>query len=432
MIETFSVQNYRSIKHEQTISFLANNKIQGGSNEYLLSNISDSVKLLKFCVLYGYNASGKTNLLLALDFLRSLVVNGNTNIDVGTGFVPFVLDEHTKQAPGTFILKFYLNKVRYTYQVVVGTERILLEELSFQPMGRKALIFSRTYNENERISTFEFGTRCDLTTKEKGILDGNTIDTITTLFAYQKSNIHSDAIEGVVEYFKKTVMSIITPSHSLRRWAKNRVIEDPKREQFFIDFLQKADFQIGDLEISKETILLSTEMLADLKTKGAPDSVIKQLQSERELELTDLLFLHETSNGNHYIPFEEESQGTLRYFGLGSVIHELVVDGGVAPIDELEASLHPDLVAFLLQMFLMNTSESQIIATTHNQGIMELDYMRSDMIWLCEKDEEGASKYYSVQEFGLHKKINIANAYRTGKLGAKPYLGSAIFEDLSQ
>ena len=432
MIETFSVQNYRSIKHEQTISFLANNKIQGGSNEYLLSNISDSVKLLKFCVLYGYNASGKTNLLLALDFLRSLVVNGNTNIDVGTGFVPFVLDEHTKQAPGTFILKFYLNKVRYTYQVVVGTERILLEELSFQPMGRKALIFSRTYNENERISTFEFGTRCDLTTKEKGILDGNTIDTITTLFAYQKSNIHSDAIEGVVEYFKKTVMSIITPSHSLRRWAKNRVIEDPKRKQFFIDFLQKTDFQIGDLEISKETILLSTEMLADLKTKGAPDSVIKQLQSERELELTDLLFLHETSNGNHYIPFEEESQGTLRYFGLGSVIHELVVDGGVAPIDELEASLHPDLVAFLLQMFLLNTSESQIIATTHNQGIMELDYMRSDMIWLCEKDEEGASKYYSVQEFGLHKKINIANAYRTGKLGAKPYLGSAIFEDLSQ
>jgi len=432
MIETFSVQNYRSIKHEQIISFVANNKIQGGSDKYLLSNISDSVKLLKFCVLYGYNASGKTNLLLALDFLRSLVVNGNTDIDVGTGFVPFVLDEHTKQAPGTFMLKFYLNKVRYTYQVVVGTERILFEELSFQPMGRKALIFSRTYNESERISTFEFGTRCDLTTKEKGILDGNTIDTITTLFAYQKSNIHSDAIEDVVEYFKKTLMPIITPSHSLRRWAKNRVIEDPKRKQFFIDFLQKTDFQIGDLEISKETILISTEMLADLKTKGAPDSVVKQLQSERELELTDLLFLHETSNGNHYIPFEEESQGTLRYVGLGSVIHELVIDGGVAPIDELEASLHPDLVSFLLQMFLMNTSESQIIATTHNQGIMELDYMRSDMIWLCEKDEEGASKYYSVQEFGLHKKINIANAYRAGKLGAKPYLGSAIFEDLSQ
>ena len=82
-------------------------------------------------------------------------------------------------------------------------------------------------------------------------------------------------------------------------------------------------------------------------------------------------------------------------------------------------------------MFLMNTGESQIIATTHNQGIMELDYMRSDMIWLCEKDEEGASQYYSVQEFGLHKKLNIANAYRLGKLGAKPYLGSAIFEDLT-
>ena len=431
MIETFSVQNFRSINHEQTLSFVANNKIHGGLDKYLLTKMNESTNLLKFCVLYGYNASGKTNLLLALDYVRTLVVNGNKNIDAGTGFVPFVLDERTKQAPGTFTLKFYINKVRYTYQVVVGTERIFFEELSFQPMGRKALIFSRTYNENERISTFEFGTRCDLTAKEKGILSGNTIDTITTLFAYQKSNIHSEAIEVVIKYFKNTLMPIITPSHSLRRWAKNRVIEDPKRKQFFIDFLQKADFQIGDLEISKETIPLSTEMLADLKAKGAPETFVKKLQSEREFELTDLLFLHETSNGNHYIPFEEESQGTLRYFGLGSVIHELVFDGGVAPIDELEASLHPDLVAFLLQMFLMNTGESQIIATTHNQGIMELDYMRSDMIWLCEKDEEGASQYYSVQEFGLHKKLNIANAYRLGKLGAKPYLGSAIFEDLT-
>ena len=134
----------------------------------------------------------------------------------------------------------------------------------------------------------------------------------------------------------------------------------------------------------------------------------------------------------HRIQFDEESRGTLRYVGLGGVVHELIRNRGIVPIDELEASLHPDLVAFLIQMFLMNTIESQIIATAQNQSIMELAYMRSDMVWLCEKDEEGASQYYSVQEFGLHKKINIANAYRAGKLGAKPYLGSAVMGKVTQ
>ena len=76
MIETFSVQNFRSIKHEQTMSFVANNKIHTGAEKYLLNKVSDTVSLLKFCVLYGYNASGKTNLLLALDYPRNLVVKG--------------------------------------------------------------------------------------------------------------------------------------------------------------------------------------------------------------------------------------------------------------------------------------------------------------------------------------------------------------------
>ena len=79
MIETFSVQNFRSINHEQTLSFVANNKIHGGSDKYLLTKMNESTNLLKFCVLYGYNASGKTNLLLALDYVRTLVVNGNKN-----------------------------------------------------------------------------------------------------------------------------------------------------------------------------------------------------------------------------------------------------------------------------------------------------------------------------------------------------------------
>jgi AAA15 family ATPase/GTPase len=103
------------------------------------------------------------------------------------------------------------------------------------------------------------------------------------------------------------------------------------------------------------------------------------------------------------------------------------VSSHVVAIDELESSLHPDLVSFFLQMFLLNANNSQLIVTTHAQYLMEQDYMRNDMVWFCEKQESGTSEYYSAQDFKLHKNNNLANFYRAGKLGAKPVLGSPLF-----
>ena len=142
----------------------------------------------------------------------------------------------------------------------------------------------------------------------------------------------------------------------------------------------------------------------------------------------DLYFTHETTQGAYKILAEDESQGTLRYIGLGGVLQELVSGSHVVAIDELESSLHPDLATFFLQMCLMNSKDSQIFATTHAQYMMELDYMRNDMVWFCEKDETGGSEYYSAQDFKLHKNNNLANFYRSGKLGAKPILGSPVLD----
>ena len=98
-------------------------------------------------------------------------------------------------------------------------------------------------------------------------------------------------------------------------------------------------------------------------------------------------------------------------------------------IDEIESSLHPDLVVFFLQMFLMNTKKSQLLATTHLQSVMDQDYVRNDMIWFCEKDKAGGSNYYCAQKFKQHKNVSAANSYRVGKYGAKPILGSPIIEE---
>ena len=426
MIKEFSVENYRSIKIKQTLSFLPNSKIHNGSDEYLLTRINSSVSLLKVCVLYGYNASGKSNMLHALDFVRNLVLSGPETKDEETGFTPFLLDPIAQAQPGTFSLIFYIEGIQYEYSVCLDSQRILWEVLRFTPEKRIATLFSRNYDTEKSVSKLNFGSKCTLSAKERTILNGNTLENSTTLFAYQKSNIHSPVLDTVISYFRKNLMPLITPNHRLREWSRNRLEADAKQKQFFVTFLAKADFQIADLEIRNGVIPIDETLLDKFAEQGAPKSLLEKLKNDNQLEVKELLFLHATTQGTYQISSEDESAGTMRYFGLGGVLQQLIGSSHVAAIDELESSLHPDLVSFFLQMFLLNANNSQLIVTTHAQYLMEQDYMRNDMVWFCEKQDSGTSEYYSAQDFKLHKNNNLANFYQAGKLGAKPVLGSPL------
>lgn len=432
MIQEFSVENFRSIKTKQTLSFRANNKIHTGSDEYLVTEINPNVRLLKLCVLYGYNASGKSNLLLALQFLRNLVVDGPSTKNEKTGFIPFLLDATTRNEPGTFSIVFYIDSVRYEYLICLDEKRIHREALRFTPGERIATLFSRTYDAENSISKLNIGQKCSLSAKDKVILDGNTLENSSTLFAYQKSNIHSPVLDAVIAFFKKTLMPSINPNVRLRNWSMDRFASNASQKQFLVSLMEKADFQISDLEVKNTIMPVDENLLKQFTEQGAPPSFLESLQKNNQLEIKELLFTHATQTGTYQIPAEDESDGTMRFFGLGGVLQLLVSSPHFVAIDELESSLHPDLVAFYLQMFLMNSHDSQLIVTTHAQYLMEQDYVRNDMVWFCEKQENGASEYYSAQEFNLHKNNNIANFYQAGKLGAKPVLGNPLLRRIDQ
>ena len=429
MIQEFTVKNYRSIKTKQTISFLANKKMNNGREDYLCTQVNDNTKLLKFSVLYGYNAAGKSNILLAMDFLRDLILFGPDTKNEETGFVPFALDNESINKSGEFSLIFFIEGIKYEYSVTLDKKRIHFESLDYTPLNRKAKLFSRTFDDEKKISKIVIGAGCKLLSKDKLILNGNTLENSTVLYSYQRSNIHSSVLDKVVSYFKNTLLPIITPSSLLINWSMNKLVKDNTQKDFYVKLLGKADFQISDLEIKEDKIEVTDEMLATLQEQGLPSSLIKSMEDKKTVETKELLFSHSTKNGTHKISQEEESKGTQRYFSLGGVLKELINSSKVIAIDEIEASLHPDLVAFFLQMFLMNTQNSQLLVTTHNQFIMDQDYMRNDMIWFCEKDEEGASNYYCAQDFKLHKNVILSNFYRAGKLGAVPELGSPIIQE---
>lgn len=124
-----------------------------------------------------------------------------------------------------------------------------------------------------------------------------------------------------------------------------------------------------------------------------------------------------------------QSQGTLRYYGLGGALNKLVSENATLLIDEIENSLHFELVRHFIKTFLVNSVHSQLIVSTHDIGILEDDLMRRDAVWITEKNINGGTELYSIADFKLHKNISIANAYKIGKLGGKPELGNIYLKE---
>lgn len=432
MIQEFYVENYRSIKERQGISFIPHRKMNNGYEDYLLIDVTEKVRLLKLGILYGYNAAGKSNLLEAMDFLRRIVVEAPRSKDEETGFDPFLFDPDTASAPGRFSLVWYIDATKYEYTVLLNRETILSETLFYTPEVRKTKLFSRVYDEIEHVSKISFGTGCGFKSKDKIFLEGNTLENCTVLAAYRKTNVNSAQLDAVTSYVREHILPIVTPRVLLGEWSANRLMQHDDRKDFYLKLLAKADFQISDLEIVEEPYALTEGSLGKIQHEGILPQVMEGLRSRTTGERSELFFSHATTRGDFSISGEKESQGTMRYFGLGGVMHELIFSSRFIGIDEIETSLHPELVAFFIQQFLMNAAESQLFVTTHNQFLMEQDYMRNDMLWLCEKDEEGGSQYYSVQDFKLHKNISVINYYRAGKLGATPHLGSPVYGEGNQ
>ncbi|NLA92566.1 MAG: ATP-binding protein, partial [Spirochaetales bacterium] len=224
---------------------------------------------------------------------------------------------------------------------------------------------------------------------ERRVLEESLLERKSVLASYGETNFKNERLEEVKEFFKNHFLQNINSKSNFSEFVANG-----NNSNLMGELLNRADLQVRGYEEGGDA----------------------------------LYFSHETTQGRFSLPVKEESVGTQRYFGLTGVVAKLVESGHSVAIDELETSLHPDLVSYLIEVFLINSSKSQILATTHAQYLLESDYIRRDMVWFCEKESGGGSEYYSAQDFGLHKNINLRNFYRAGKLGGVPILGSPLMK----
>lgn len=402
MILEFSVKNFLSFKEKVTFSMIAN------SNKELNDNYVEigGNKVLKSAAIYGANASGKSNLFKILTLVVLMLRSSNSvDINAKLPLIPFKLDKGSVNKSSEFEIKFILDETRYVYGFIADKDKIYDEYLYYYPNGRETKIFDRT-NINEYSYTQK---------DEKILREIEAKNAQNKFFLATATNWNFDKTKASYNFLTNGI-GTCNNLEILKNMAYKMYETNPDYlKDFAIDFLQKADFNIEDYQISQ--IDVPGEFLTAI-----PEFIAKTLPDKPKAY--QVLFKHK--NSDNYLSIDEESLGTQMIFAFIPFLADSLKNKKVLIIDELDKSLHPFLVQYIVEIFNdaeINKNGSQLIFNTHDTNLLDLNILRRDQIWFTEKNSEtGESDLYSLSDFSVRKQENVEKGYMLGRYGAVPFI----------
>ena len=424
MIRDFWVKNYLSIRDKQELSFLA----KGPSSE-LVTEVAEGVFLYKLGILYGPNASGKSNMLLALNQVFRLLVLSKSDANESINrSIPFIL---TKDDPIEMHVSFYANGIRYDYDVSFNEKYILSEYLYYYPNKSKALFYERHFVGENIQTEIKFGPSLQLSVKTQDSIRENTLNNHSVLSVCRKAALKED-----IAPFNVLHSWIMDNYHEVDGDGQKGVVEtlkdaynSPVKRKFYNIMLQKADLNILEYRPIVEDRYVPAEYRERIQKENIPEKMKEALLKPTA---DSIAFVNHSSNGNFDVPLKLQSNGTLKYIQILDALYDMITNSHVYYLDELGEDLHNDLLYYYLNVFIFNSEKSQLIITSQETTLLSQDLINENrgVAWFVEKNKETASSEYSRGDsFGLHKNLSLYNSYRIGRLGAKPELGS-IFINL--
>lgn len=400
MIQELKIKNFMSFRDEVTLSFEATKDTT--FEDYHVVEVAPGVRLLRFAMVYGANASGKSNLLYALDFLQDFIYAKPGDLEESTGAIPFKLDAVTPKEPSEFSLKFYVGNTKYWYELKLDQQRVYLERLYYYTSNQPTKLFERTWANGESVLTFNPSV-IKISSAAKEELSLKCLPNMSFFAARKQVNVAMKEIDAAREWFINNIMQIVEPHSRMFDFAKYELLENDNLKQYLLNFVHQADFNISDLK-------------ADTVKTG------------RGIEQVRTQFVHTVTNSHgteqYTLPADSQSAGTKRTIGIEAAIFHALKKQSFLAIDEIEASLHPELVEFIIQQFLSQKSRAQLLVTTHYDPLLNTvgdDLIRRDSVWFTEKDDSGNTDLYSLVEYkGLNRIRSLQKAYRNGVFGALP------------
>ncbi len=405
----------------------------------------DYKKVLKAGIIYGANASGKSNFVKALKFISNLIVEGTHSGDL-INRKPFALDEKVSIMPSEFSFNFYANEKCYSYGISIDSKNIHHEWLYEILKTSEKKLFERELIDNKE-SNYSFGSWIDSLDKEKRQFI-NFVAKGTRLnqpFIKESIDRQLDLFSDAYEWFKNS-LHIIFPHTQFN--IASLLFDEEKTEilERLISFLEDSDTGIVDYKLEDINLenKLPEMLVKDLEKsiehdkyvaileKGGKERVfVKRDKKSNLLKGSELVLKHRgvsESGEPIQIDPQDESDGTVRLIDLIPILLNSPDVPNIFIVDEFDRSLHPNLSYNFLKLFFEHTNDNvQLIVTTHEENLLDLELLRRDEIWFIEKDYDGSSHLYSLEEFQPRYDKDIRKGYLQGRFGAIPVLRPPSF-----
>lgn len=428
MIQEFKVTNFLSFRDEATLSFEAS-KEDDNDNRHVVK-VGDGVRLLRLAVIYGANASGKSNLLQGLEGIREFWFGRKPDMDESTGFTPFLLDNETPNKPSRFELKFWVNDIKYWYQLEVDSKLVYLEKLYYYKSKQPTLLFTRNFEGGQSVIKFnQQAMKVSNAVAEEIML--RCLPNMSFFAARNRVNCSLPEIDVARDWMKSGMLPIIEPNSRMFEYAGDQMLKDVELKKYILDFLKRADSNITGINLRSESVPIPSFIKqAIAEDNDVPKSAKDKLLAEDTFNRTDATFEHTVNNERgleiYKLPSHLQSSGTQRVLGLEAAIYEAVRDGDFVFADEIESSLHPDMLELVLKDFLEKKGRSQLIFSTHYDPLLntiDKGLLRKDSVLFTEKDTNGNTRLYPLTEFRrLNKISSFQRSYRSGLFGATPQI----------
>ena len=400
MLVEFTYKNVYSYDQEAYFSLETGSKIRKYQATHTF-NIAKQ-KLLKSAVIFGANASGKSNLIKAMLLLKNLVIDSNTEIDAQLEFHPFLLQANPQETNSEFCITFVAKKTVYRYTLVYNNVCVDYEKLEYKQANKFVTYFERNGNQVTGLGALE---------KYQDSLRGNV------LFLYFAQSLNDAHAIEAYRWFKDDLIVFdnqISP-------GLMQCLEDETKKQLFLKFLRAADIQIEDVIIRKEKEFIPLEL--------------QEIVKKKSFEVSRLYLKHKRSFDGQLVEFGlgNESAGTIKMMLLALTILKGLNTNKVILIDELDDSFHLELTKSVLDLFNSKANNNQFIVTTHELQLMD-EKLRKDQIYFVQKDATGNSELYSMFDFDdealKRSDISYMKRYIKGQFGALPLIDQEGFLDI--
>jgi len=426
MLIEFSVENFLSFKDLATLSMVAAKSFKEHKDSHIIE-VDSNLTLLKSAVIYGNNASGKSNLLEAMGFMKSIVLNSfrdalMENSESKFPLTKFALSTKTEKETSFFEISFIQKGVKYRYGFEIDYNCVVAEWL-YHTTSKEVYLFKRELQKIEvNKSAFKEGVGKEEDVKEN------------VLFLSLLATLGKEISSNVVDWFKKFVVVSGIHDRVHKRYTIDKLKSDKQFYSWVLHFVKCLE--IANLTTIEDDI--SNIDLETLSEKEKDEEIISLLSTvhkihEKKPKRDQLITYHRKYDENNIlvdtVPFnfdKQESEGTKKLLYLLGPWYDALRNGKVLVIDELESRLHSRLTLKLINFFhRFNKGSAQLICAIHDTSLLNKETFRRDQIWFVDKNQFGASELFSLADFKTDKVRNKSafdKNYLEGKYGAIPYL----------